>query len=391
MNGFNPSFSRNPCLEFIPFCRFIPVFIVAAILLMNGCSEKEQNRPIPEVPVKTAIATQKDVPEELSTIGTVEAYSVVNITSRVDGQVMKIHIKEGQDVTQGQLLFNIDERPYQAMMDAARSALKRDRIRLAKAKKDAVRYTDLLQKDYVTTDQAEQAQTDAEALESAVQGDEAALDNANLNVSYCRITSPINGRAGAILIHEGNLVKSNDNTKSLMVINQIQPIYVRFSVPEQRLSEIQRLTAGQDLKVLVSPPGSTTEAKEGHLTFINNTVNPNTGTIDLKASFDNKDNGLWPGRFVNVVLIIGTYSHAVVVPSEAIQMGQQGSFVFVVKDDLIVEIRKIIPGTRINHETVIEEGIAAGEQVVTDGQLRLFPGAKVIVKNDTQTGGEKNK
>jgi multidrug efflux system membrane fusion protein len=358
------------------------------ILSLLSCSDKDQAPPKPEVPVKTAIAVQKDMPDEIMAIGTVEAYAMVNITSRVDGQVMKIHIREGQDVQQGQLLINIDERPYQAMLESALSTLARDRIRLEKAKKDALRYSELLQKDYVTKIQAEQAQTDAEALGADIKGDEAAVEAARLNVSYCRITAPTSGRAGAILIHEGNLVKANEPAKPLVVINQIQPVYVRFSVPEQRLHQIQKLIADHDLKTLAHPPGRKNDMNEGRLTFVDNTINANTGTIDLKAKFENTDNSLWPGQFVNVILIIGTHSEAVVVPSEAIQMGQQGNFVFVVKDDLTVEIRKVTTGTQANHETLIQEGIAPGEQVVTDGQLRLFPGAKVIVKNDAQSNGK---
>lgn len=365
--------------------------LLPIIFLTYACSEKEQSRPNPEVPVRTAFSAQKDVPEEISAIGTVEAYSTVNITSRVDGQVMKVNVKEGQDVKQGQLLFNIDERPYAALREAARSKLEGDRALLEKAKKDTTRYADLFKKDYVTKDQTEQAQTNAEALEAAVKGDEAALDNAKLNVSYCQITSPISGRAGAVLIHEGNLVKANDNTKSLMVLNQIQPVYVRFSVPEQRLPKLQSLITEQELKVLASPPGNTAEPKEGRLTFVDNAINSNTGTIDLKASFENKDNDLWPGQFVNALLILGMRPQAVVVPSAAIQMGQQGNFVFVVKADMTVESRSITVGPQFDHETVIEEGVAPGEQVVTDGQLRLFPGAKVAVKNDAQTDKAGNK
>jgi multidrug efflux system membrane fusion protein len=280
-------------------------------------------------------------------------------------------------------LINIDERPYQAMLESALSTLSRDRIRLEKAKKDAQRYAELLQKDYVTKIQAEQAQTDAEVLEAAIKGDEASVENARLNVSYCRITAPTSGRAGAILIHEGNLVKANDPTKPLVVINQIRPVYVRFSVPEQRLHQIQKLIAGHDLKTLAHPPDRNSDMKEGRLTFVDNAIDPNTGTIELKSEFENKDESLWPGQFVNVVLIIGAHSEAVVIPSEAVQMGQQGNFVFVVKEDMTVEIRTVTTGAQANHETLIQEGIAPGEQVVTDGQLRLFPGAKVVVKNDT--------
>jgi multidrug efflux system membrane fusion protein len=369
------------------FQKICSVLMIASILSLIACSNEEQKRPAPEVPVKTAVAVQKDMPDEITAIGTVEAYAMVNITSRVDGQVMKIRIREGQDVIQDQLLINIDERPYQAMLESALSALARDRIRLEKARKDAQRYVELLQKDYVTKIQAEQAETDASALEAVIRGDEAAVENARLNVSYCRITAPISGRAGAILIHEGNLVKANEPAKPLLVIKQIQPVYVRFSVPEQRLTEIQKLIADHDLKTLAHPPGRKNDMKEGRLTFLDNTINPSTGTIDLKAVFENKDKSLWPGQFVNTVLMIGVRPQAVVVPSEAVQMGQQGKFVFVVKDDLTVEVRQVTTGIQGMDETMIEEGISTGEQIVTDGQLRLFPGAKVVIKNG-ETGNK---
>ncbi|MDO9265303.1 MAG: efflux RND transporter periplasmic adaptor subunit [Desulfosalsimonadaceae bacterium] len=367
--------------------------MLAIVLLTLACSEKEQTRPEPAVPVKTAFATQKDVPEEMSAIGTVEASSVVNITSRVDGQIMKIHIREGQDVKQGQVLLDIDDRPYQSMLESARANLARDRVKLQKAKIDAARYADLLRKDYVTKSQAEQTQADAESLEAMIRGDVAAVDNAALNVSYCRITSPVNGRTGEILINEGNLVKSGDSTKALMVIHQIEPVYVRFSVPEQGLPKIQSLMANHGLTVIAAPPGTKdqTQTAEGRLTFTDNTINPDTGTIHLKAEFDNKDNRLWPGQFVNVTLVLGMRTRALVAPSAAILMGQQGNFIFVVKSDMTVESRNVTPGPQINNETVIEEGIAPGDQVVIDGQLRLVPGAKVIVKNDSQPGGDSHK
>jgi len=384
MINFQYIFSQLICLK-----KILSVFLLAIILFAPACSENEKTRPQADIPVKTAIAVQKDVPEELTTIGTVEAYSTVNITSRVDGQVMKIHIKEGQQVTQGQLLIDIDNRPYQALLESAKSNLARDKVRLEKAKIDSQRYLELLQKDYVTKMQAEQAQADAQALEAVVKGDVAAVENARLNVDYCRITSPISGRAGAILVHEGNLVSANDNAKFLMVINQIQPVYVRFSIPEQRLPKIQFVSAGQCLKVLVSSPANTAVAEEGNLTFVDNAINSNTGTIDLKGTFENRDNTLWPGQFVNVTFILGTRPDSVVVPSAAIQMGQQGYFVFVVKNDLTVESKAVTLGPQVNQETVVEEGIAAGEQVVTDGQLRLIPGAKVVIKNDGESAEKK--
>jgi multidrug efflux system membrane fusion protein len=390
MNGFRVRYSLDFRRLSAVFQSLIPAFLFTFWALVHGCSKNEQSRPRPDVPVKTAIVIQKDVPVEVAANGTVQAYSVVNITSRVDGQVMKIHLQEGQEVKKGQLLFSIDDRPFQAILEAAQSNLARDRIKLEKAQKDARRYADLFKKDYVTKSQAEQTQTDAESLEAVVKGDEAALENARLNVSFCRIVSPITGRAGSILINEGNLVKANDS-KPLMVINQVQPIYVEFSVPEQRLQEIQSQMAIHDLEVLAAAPGRRNETKKGRLTFLDNTIDPNTGVIRLKATFDNKDNSLWPGRFVNVVLLLGMRPQAIVVPSAAIQMGQEGSYVFIVKNDLTVELRDVTSGAQMDDQTVIEKGLIAGETVVTDGQLMLFPGAKVTLKNDTQPTGDTRK
>ncbi len=379
--------SRDLCHIFQGFGRIVPVLLLALAVLTGGCSKKDEKKPSAAVPVKTATVIQKDIPVEVTANGTVEAYSVVNVTSRVDGQVMQVHLKEGQEVQKGQLLFNIDERPYQAMLEEAQSNLERDRVNFEMAEKDAKRYADLLTKDYVTKSDAEQAQTNAESLKAVVKADEAALESARLNLAYCRIFSPITGRAGAILINEGNLVKAGD-TNPLMVINQVQPIFVGFSVPEQFLPEIQHQMAIQPLKVLAAAPEKQHENREGRLTFVDNTINPSTGTISLKATFENRDNGLWPGQFLNVVLVLGMRSGAIVVPSAAVQMGQQGEYVFVVKNDLTVESRNVTAGPRINDETVIEKGLSAGETVVTDGQLRLFPGAKVVLKNDEQSGGE---
>lgn len=387
MKKFKDTVFRDLNQIFFFSSRAALLFLTVVTLLSAGCSRQEQSKPNPAVPVKTVIAFQKDVPVEVSANGTVEAFSVVNITSRVDGQVMKIHLQEGQMVEKGQILVSIDDRPYQAMQAAAEASLARDRIRLEKAIKDAERYSDLVKKDYVTKAQYEEVLADAEALKAMVNGDEAALQNARLNVDYCRILSPITGRAGSILINEGNLVKAND-TKAMMVIHQVEPVLVKFTIPERRLAEIQDLMSRQELKVMASIPGIQNKIREGRLTFMDNTIDPDTGTITLKAEFDNKESLLWPGQFVNVVLTLGIRTKAVVVPSEAIQMGQQGSYVFVVKKDLTVESRPVTPGARANHHTIIEKGLAADETVVTDGHLKLAPGVKVVLKNEKNSAGD---
>ena len=330
-----------------------------------------------DVPVRTAAAVQKDVALEVAAVGTVEAFAVVNVTSRIDGQLMRVHFAEGQSVKRGQLLFSIDDRPYRTALDQARANLEQDRIRSANAAADARRYAELVAKDYVTRSQYEKAQAEAEALAAAVKADLAAVAKAELNLAYCRITAPIAGRTGSLLVDEGNLVKANDS-RALVVLHQIQPIYVRFAVPEAHLAAIQRVMAAGRPAVRAAPPGAAKgDHRLGQLSFVDNRVDPATGTIGLKATFENADSGLWPGQFVNVALVLGTHRNAVVVPSGAVQMGQQGDYVFALNPDRTVTTRPVTAGMRTNGETVIDEGLTAGETVVTDGHLRLYPGARV--------------
>jgi membrane fusion protein, multidrug efflux system len=370
------------------------VLLIAS--LFTGCTEKAQEkRPLSGTPVTTAVAGLKDVPVNISAIGTARAYSVVNIVSHVDGQITRISVKEGQDVKKGQILFIIDDRPYKTALESAQSNLSRDLIQLEKAKKDAERYAELLKKDYVTKDQVEQAQTNADALEATIKGDEAVIQNARLNLSYCTVTAPIAGRAGAILVNEGNLIRGNDNTRPLMVINQIQPVYVEFSIPEQQLPEIQNQSKNFTipLEVQCYRPDKPDDINKGRLSFIDNTIDANTGTIALKAVFENADSGLWPGQFVNVVLLLETNKGAVVVPTAAVQTGQKGKYIYVVKNDSTVDYRDVITGSEIDSYTVVEKGVSVGETVVTDGQLKLAPGSKIVVKDNSQahTGTEAKK
>ena len=370
------------------FLLIITLFSLMFIL-DTGCSREEQSRPRPVAPVKTGNVIKLDVPITLSTVGTVEAYSTVNVTSRVAGLVTGQHVREGQLVEKGQLLFTIDDKPYKTLLESAKSNLERDRIQLEKSLKDASRYADLLKKDYVTKEQAEQVQTDADALKAVIKGDEAALENARLNLSYCNIKAPISGKVGAVLIHEGNLIRDNDSANPLMVINQLMPLYVRFSVPEQYLSEVKDRMAGHDLEVQATATGQEGKIHIGRLTFLDNTIKADSGTVDLKAIFENNDSGLWPGMFVNVVLVLGTRTGAVATPASSVQMGQDGTYVFVLKSDMTVEQRPVTTGTRTDDHIVIESGLSPGETVVTDGQLMLYPGAKVTVINETKSAGEK--
>lgn len=358
--------------------------LALALLIANsfGCSKEKKEAPASTVPVYTAKAATRTVAVQISAIGMVEACASVNVTSRVAGPVTAVNIEEGRMVQKGQLLFTIDDRPFQATLAAARAKLEQDRIRLSKARQDARRYADLLKKDYVTQAQAEQMQTDAQALEAAVRGGTADVESAQLNVSYCRIIAPIQGKAGAVLIHEGNLIKENDTANPLMVIRQVDPVFVRFAVPESALPEIRkRMAAGTLLEVQAGAPGEKT--RQGHLTFLDNTIQEGSGTIDLKAEFDNTDQALWPGQFVNVALSLGTRPQAVVVPDVALQTGQDGSYVFVVTKEMTVALRNVAAGDMTGMDRVIESGLSPGEIVVTDGQLKLSPGTRVVVKNPT--------
>ena len=384
---FNSNFPLQQRIRLIIFV--LMAISLPLMLLYSGCSREEQKRPQRAVPVKTATVITLDVPITLSTVGTVEAYSTVKVTSRVSGLVTGQHVQEGQWVEKGQPLFTIDDKPYKTVMEAARSNLERDRIKLEKALKDTLRYADLLKKDYVTRTQAEQIQADADALKAVIKGDEAALENAMLNLSYCNITAPISGKAGAILIHEGNLIKENDGNNPLMVINQIMPVFVRFAVPEQYLTEIKSKMAENNLEVQATAPGKDGKVNRGRLAFLDNTIQADSGTIDLKAVFENKDSDLWPGMFVNVVLVLGTRTGAVATPVASVQMGQDGTYVFVLKNDMTVEQRQVTTYDQNGNHIVIESGLSPGETVVTDGQLMLYPGARVTVINETKSTGEK--
>ena len=356
--------------------------LLTFLILSSGCTENsskgETKGPGPGVPVTVSTAVEKNVPVRLRAIGTVQAYSTVAVKSQVEGEIIRVHFKEGQDVKQGDLLFTIDPRPFEAQIRQAEANLARDKVQAANAQKDLSRYTELLKEGSATQAQYDQIRTNAEALDAAIQADEASLETARLQLSYSTIRSPIDGRTGSIMIHEGNLVKAND--ASMVVINQVTPIYAAFSVPQQDLPEIKKEMAAGPLKVEASPPRSESPPSIGVLTFVDNAVDPATGTIQLKATFANKERALWPGQFVNVVLNLAVQHNAVVIPSQAVQSGQQGDYVFVVKSDRTVESRPVEMDRTVDHDAVIRKGVRPGEEVVTDGQLRLIPGAKIEIR-----------
>lgn len=353
----------------------------AALLTAASCARKPAQTVKETVPVTVGTAARQDVPVEVRAIGHIDPYSTVAVKSRVAGEILKVGFKDGQDVRKGDLLFQIDPRPYEAALAQARAQLERDRA-MAKWNEDEVkRYADLVQKDYVTREQYDSTRSNAAAAGATVKADEAAVENARLQLSYCTVTAPISARAGSVLVYPGNQVKGNDD-KPLVVLNQIQPVYASFAVPESSLALIrQHIRPGQLLKVTASPSGQTsTGAPTGELTFFDNTVDPTTGMILLKATFPNRDEVLWPGEYVDVILTLATQSGAVVVPSQAVQTGQSGQYVYVVKTDLTVESRKVVVDRTQGSLAIVANGLAPGERVVTDGQLRLSPGARVQIK-----------
>jgi membrane fusion protein, multidrug efflux system len=357
----------------------IPVFILL-LLLISSCSEKAQLPKKALVPITAGTVMQKTVPLQLSAIGNVEAYSTVSVKSQIGGVLTRVHFREGQDVSKGALLFTIDPRPFEVALKQAEANLAKDTAQLENARKEVLRYAELVKKGYVAQEQFDQITTNAAALEATVNAGQAMVENARLQLKYCSIYSPITGRTGNLLANEGNLIKANADTP-MVVINQVQPIYVAFSVPEQNLSEIKKYMSGGKLGVEAIVSKEDGKPEQGVLTFIDNAVDLTTGTIKLKGTFANKGKRLWPGQFVNAVLTLTSQPDAIVVPSQAIQAGQKGHYVFVIKNDLTVEDRPVIAGRTLQNETIIEKGLQAGETVVTDGQLRLVPGAKVDVKN----------
>lgn len=343
----------------------------------------------PAVPVSVSSAVVKTVPVQVRAVGRVQAYATVSVKSRVDGLVIAVHFKDGQYVKAGDLLFSLDAAPYEAQLKQALANRTRDQAQLENARKQLERNAAVVAKGYVSKEQYDQAVASARALEATVKADEAAIEAARLQVQYCSIFAPVTGRAGAVQVDVGNLVKANDATGVLVVINQVQPIYVSFYVPETVLPQVRKYMALGPLPAQATIAGHENNPVQGELSFLNNVVNTTTGTIELRATFANEDLWLWPGQFANVVLTLTTLPNAVVVPSQAIQTGQQGQYVFVVTPELVAEYRPVTIGTAEGNETVIEKGVQPGENVVTDGQLRLANGAHVrIVPPGTQSTGE---
>jgi multidrug efflux system membrane fusion protein len=412
--------------------------VAVAALSCAACSDRAggtpaRSAPAPAVPVGVATVEQKTVPVQVTAVGTVQAYTTVGVKSQAAGQIVQVHFAEGQEVKRGDLLFTIDPRPLeaavrqteanvakdraglrqaeaalgqrQAEVTQALANLERDLAQLENARVQDQRYSELVRREFIAREQYDQIHTQFSALQATVHADRAAVesakaaarageamvdnaraaiaateamvDTARLQLGYARISAPMDGRTGNLLVQAGNVVKSNEDNP-LVVIAQVRPIYVSFAVPEPHLAAIKTYRAQGTLTVDAVLDGGQ-KSVTGAVTFMNNTVDPSTGTIQLKATFPNADNALWPGQFVDVALTLTT-ERAVVVPAQAVQAGQQGPFVFVVKPDLTVESRPVKIKRRLAREVVIDEGLKAGERVVTDGQLRLRPGTRVEIK-----------
>jgi multidrug efflux system membrane fusion protein len=443
ISSYQCSKSRRKGFFFLPPFAALGIGFLSIIILISCTTEsKVQEKRPPGAPVSVATVIQKDVPVQLRVIGKVEAYSTVSIRALVEGELWKVYFKEGQDVQKDNLLLSIDPRPFEAALRQAEANLERDQAlvqqaeanltrdlaqvtqaeanlakNLAQAKnaeEQAKRYAFLVEKGYVAKEQYDQVRTNSESLAATVQADKAAIENAQaalradkaalenagavvrgsraavetarIQLGYCSIRAPISGRTGSLLVQQGNIIKAND--VPIVVINQINPIYVTFALPEQNLPEIKKHMIAGVLKTEAVIPGDEKTPEQGILTFVDNAVDTATGTIKLKGIFENHERRLWPGQFVDVILTLTTRPNAILVPSQAIQTGQEGPYVFVVKPDLTVESRPVAVDRSLDGLTVVAKGLQPGETVVTTGQLRLVAGGKVEIKKES---GERGK
>jgi multidrug efflux system membrane fusion protein len=359
------------------------VLVAGALVAYFSGDSRARGKPAAkapaEAPVAVAAALQQSIPVRLQAIGNVEAYASVAVKSRVDGQILEVQFREGQEVKKGEILFRIDARPFEAAQRQAEAQAARDIASRDQAASQAKRYQELLDKNFVSKEAYAQYRTNAQTADATSRASQAALENAKLNLEYTVIRSPIDGYVGRALLQAGNMVKAND-TISLVVINQVRPVYVSFAIPEQQLATVRELMRKGPLSVDVAAPGSDKPLAEGRIAFLDNAVDQTTGTIKVRAIFDNADAALWPGQFYTVRVKLYDQDNAILVPSRAVQTGPDGQFVYVVKADMTVEIRKVVV-ERSEGETAVLSGgtVAKGDQVVVRGALRLAPGARVTV------------
>ena len=347
----------------------------AAVEFVRGTKAAPQ-KAAPAVPVSVATVVRKAVPVNLTEVGNVEPYTSVAVKARVDGEILAVAFKEGDEVKKDALLFEIDPRPFNVALSQAQANLKKDQALLDHAIEQEARYKDLLDKKFISPDAYDQVRTNRDAAAATVAADEAAIQSAKLSLAYCTIRSPVTGYVGRILIQQGNLVKAND-TNALVTINQVVPVYVSFSVPEQNIGDIRKYQAAGDLHVKVAPSDSAHPPIAGKLASLDNSADPATGTIRLRAEFPNQDKALWPGQFVNVVLTLHEQPDAIVTPSTALQNGPNGQYVFIVKPDATVDLRDVKVARTEGDDTIVASGLEPGDKVVVAGQLRLAPGVRI--------------
>ena len=357
--------------------------VVVVCLAFHGCARSEaqpqqQASAPPAVPVAVGTAVRKAVPLDAGVVGTVEAYSTVSVRSQITGELTDVKFQQGDDVAEGQELFFLDRRPLEGALQQAQATLERDTAQAANAKAIMQRYEQLVDRGIVAREQRDNARTSVAALEATLASDRAAVENAKVQLQYATIRAPISGRTGALMVNAGNLVRANDQAP-LVIINQITPIYVSFGLPEPLLPELRRYMARGTLRVEARPTNGDGLAT-GTVTFIDNAVDQTTGTIKVKGTFPNADRQLWPGQFVNVVVRLMTENEALVVPSLAVQTGPDGSYVYLVKPDQTVDLRPVTVARVVGNDTVIKDGLAPGDTVVTDGHLRLIPGSRISVR-----------
>lgn len=364
------------------------LIVFLCLVALIGCNHSEGTNAPPQLPpvaVLAAKAIQKTVPNQLQAIGAIQALAIVNIKARVEGELVAIHFKEGDYVTQGQLLFTIDPRTFQAALNQARANLARDQATAYQASVDEQRYRTLWREAVGSRQQYDQSHATAASSAALVAADKAAAETARLDLEFSRIIAPVSGRTGSLQSHIGDLIKEDADTP-MVTIAQIEPIYAVFSIPEKDLAEVRRNMEIHQLKVNAILPGEQSP-ETGVLAFVDNAVDETTGTIMLKGLFPNRDRRLWPGEFVNVRLTLDEIPDAILVPTEAIQTSQEGQFVFVIDNGMKAHPHPVVAGPVVGGETVIERGVAAGAMVVTDGQLRLMPGATVRIKDSLNSGG----
>lgn len=384
----NVSGQRNLTLRHWKVVSFI---LGLSLTFAIGCGNKQQAQAAapggggrPPAPVVVAPVEQRDVPVQLNGIGNAEAYQIVQIKSQVNGQIESVHFREGQDVRRGELLFTLDKRPFQADLERAIGVMQRDEAQAANSAAQAARFNTLEQQGVIAHQLAEQQRAQAKADAAAVNSDRAAVNAARVQLQYTEIRAPLDARAGALLVNNGNLVKAND--VPLVQLNQITPLYVTFSVPETYINEVRRY-APQKPKVEASPKRTKSAKPEvGYLTFIDNGVDTQTGTVKLKATFPNQGRVLLPGEYVDVVLNLSVEKNAVVVPTKAVQSGQQGDYVYVVNQQDVAEVRPVVQAGTYQGLTIVKQGLKPGERVIVEGQLRVAPNSKVAVQSTLPAG-----